>query len=127
VLTMRVFDGKATVMTALLPQITCLVGTRRTSSRMSRTTVKCHLHVEDEKNLRRAPWKLTFDLRERETLWTDENKARLVKTVARIELGLTSEEVDQRFWELTLLVPDIGTATKAAKCVIHRFSQRHLR
>ena len=55
-----------------------------------------------------APWSITFDLRERETLWTDENKARLVAIVAAEELRIPAEELDQALHSLMLLLPDLG-------------------
>ena len=48
-----------------------------------------------------------FDLRERETIWTDENKARLVKMAARDTLDISLEEVDRRLLEIRTFVPNI--------------------
>lgn len=55
-----------------------------------------------------APWSLTFDLRERETLWTEENQARLVRIVTGYQLNLSTEEVEQRLKELGALLPQLA-------------------
>eukprot|EP00210_Caulerpa_lentillifera_P000689 g666.t1 len=54
-----------------------------------------------------APWSLTFDLRERETIWTDQNKARLVQLIASDQLGISRSDLEQRVEELNILIPDI--------------------
>lgn len=56
----------------------------------------------------RAPWTLTFDLRERETIWTDENKGRLVKIIASNQLNINHDELDARLQELDTVIPDLG-------------------
>ncbi|CAD7695303.1 unnamed protein product [Ostreobium quekettii] len=58
---------------------------------------------------------MTFDLRERDTLWTDENKARLVKLVASNQLKLSQEELELRLHELVSLVPDLGSKVHMLK------------
>eukprot|EP00775_Hariotina_reticulata_P005263 gene5263-5498_t len=55
-----------------------------------------------------APWSLTFDLRERETDWTEANKARLVAIVAAQQLSLPTSEMEQRLDDLMLLLPDLA-------------------
>ncbi|PSC71746.1 ATP-dependent zinc metalloprotease FTSH mitochondrial [Micractinium conductrix] len=55
-----------------------------------------------------APWSLTFDLRERETLWTEENQARLVRIVAGYQLDMQIEEVEARLHELGALLPGLA-------------------
>jgi len=64
-----------------------------------------------------APWQLTFDLRERETAWSDENKARLVAIVSARDLGCTHEQLDAALSSLILLLPDLGEgAPRPAGC-----------
>ncbi|KAL4857589.1 hypothetical protein ACK3TF_002438 [Chlorella vulgaris] len=58
-----------------------------------------------------APWTLTFDLRERETLWTEENQARLVRIVASHQLKCDVAEVERRLDSLAALLPHV-----AARC-----------
>jgi hypothetical protein len=43
-----------------------------------------------------APWALTFDLRERETEWTEANQARLVALTAAQELGVPFDVMEVR-------------------------------
>lgn len=59
--------------------------------------------------IRRAPWVMTFDLRERETIWTEENKARLVRIVASHQLDMELSEVEERLEALNTLLPGIST------------------
>ncbi len=54
------------------------------------------------------PWSLTFDLRERETLWTDENKERLLRLAASYELGIGQEETQLRLMTLLVLLPGLA-------------------
>lgn len=56
-----------------------------------------------------APWSLMFDLRERDTEWSDANKARLVGITAAAELGLPWPEMQSRLDALAVLMPDIGS------------------
>jgi len=56
-----------------------------------------------------APWAMTFDLRERETEWTEANQARLVALTAAQQLGMPFNEMEERLDRLALLLPDIGT------------------
>ncbi|GAB4820354.1 hypothetical protein N2152v2_007400 [Parachlorella kessleri] len=60
---------------------------------------------DGEKQL--APWTLTFDLRERETIWTQENQARLVRIVASYELNLDVQEVEYRLHLLSTILPGL--------------------
>lgn len=55
-----------------------------------------------------APWTLTFDLKERDTQWTEENQARLVRIVAGYQLNLATEEVERRLDELSVLLPQVA-------------------
>ena len=55
-----------------------------------------------------APWAMTFDLRERETEWTEANQARLVGFAAAQELGVPWAEMQARLDALAALLPDIG-------------------
>ncbi|KAI8473756.1 MAG: hypothetical protein J3K34DRAFT_164915 [Monoraphidium minutum] len=55
-----------------------------------------------------APWNLTFDLRERETEWTEANQARLVALTAAQELGLPFPAMEARLDALAGLLPDVG-------------------
>lgn len=57
---------------------------------------------------REPPWAMTFDLRERETEWTDENKARLVTLFASQELDTDLESMQRRMHDLVQIVPDFG-------------------
>ncbi|PRW21043.1 ATP-dependent zinc metalloprotease FTSH mitochondrial [Chlorella sorokiniana] len=50
-----------------------------------------------------------WDLKERETLWSQENQARLVRIVAGYQLDLDVEEVEQRLAELQVLLPQLAT------------------
>lgn len=52
-------------------------------------------------------WTLLFDLREKETYWTDENKARLIKIIAKDRLHVSIEELQGRFFSLLNLIPDL--------------------
>ena len=56
------------------------------------------------------PWAITFDLRERNTLWTDENQARLVKVFVGEVLCEDGEVVEARLQQLCHLLPDLGSA-----------------
>mmetsp|Transcript_6001 Transcript_6001/g.15472 ORF Transcript_6001/g.15472 Transcript_6001/m.15472 type:complete len:261 (+) Transcript_6001:168-950(+) len=56
-----------------------------------------------------APWSLLFDLRERETEWSDGNQARLVVAFAAQELGVAEEEVRRKLGELAVLMPDLSS------------------
>eukprot|EP01025_Chloroclados_australasicus_P047425 TRINITY_DN5306_c0_g1_i2.p2 TRINITY_DN5306_c0_g1~~TRINITY_DN5306_c0_g1_i2.p2 ORF type:complete len:243 (-),score=38.61 TRINITY_DN5306_c0_g1_i2:360-1088(-) len=62
-----------------------------------------------------APWVITFDLRERETEWTPENQARLVKQFASMELHISNEELQQRIYLLQTLLPDLGSKVSTMK------------
>ncbi|KAL3145878.1 hypothetical protein ABBQ38_015248 [Trebouxia sp. C0009 RCD-2024] len=64
---------------------------------------------------RPPPWVLTFDIRERETEWTDENKARLVSLFAGQELGCGVEGVQRRMQDLVQVVPDLGKKVHTMK------------
>ncbi|BDA50590.1 hypothetical protein COCOBI_16-2660 [Coccomyxa sp. Obi] len=64
---------------------------------------------------RPIPWTLTFDLRERETIWTDENKARLVQIFAARKLGMDEHMVSYRLRQLTLLLPDLSERVSSMK------------
>lgn len=55
-----------------------------------------------------APWSLTFDLRERETEWTEENKARLIALVAAQQLSLPMAEMEARLEALMVMLPDLA-------------------
>lgn len=57
---------------------------------------------------REPPWAMTFDLRERETEWTQENKARLVTLFASHELGCDIEGVQERMQDLVQVLPDLS-------------------
>ncbi|DBB03641.1 hypothetical protein WJX82_008762 [Trebouxia sp. C0006] len=57
---------------------------------------------------REPPWAMTFDLRERETEWTQENKARLVTLFASHELGCDIEGVRERMQDLVQVLPDLS-------------------
>ncbi|WIA20357.1 hypothetical protein OEZ85_006188 [Tetradesmus obliquus] len=60
-----------------------------------------------------APWSLTFDLRERDTEWSDANKCRLVALVAAQQLAIPMADMEQRLEALMLLLPDLaGTIFK---------------
>ena len=55
-----------------------------------------------------SPWDLVFDLRERETEWSDANQARLVKILAQSDMHLSLEELQQRYKDVLALLPDLG-------------------
>lgn len=52
---------------------------------------------------------MTFDIRERETEWTEANQARLVALAAAQELGIPFVEMEVLLDRLAALLPDIGT------------------
>ncbi|EIE20528.1 hypothetical protein COCSUDRAFT_48546 [Coccomyxa subellipsoidea C-169] len=64
---------------------------------------------------RPAPWTIIFDIRERETIWTDENKARLVQMFAAKELGMDKDMLSYRLRQLTLLLPDLSGRVASMK------------
>eukprot|EP01025_Chloroclados_australasicus_P000478 TRINITY_DN10246_c0_g2_i1.p2 TRINITY_DN10246_c0_g2~~TRINITY_DN10246_c0_g2_i1.p2 ORF type:complete len:305 (-),score=19.96 TRINITY_DN10246_c0_g2_i1:677-1531(-) len=53
------------------------------------------------------PWVLSWQLNERNTDWTEENKIRLMKVLAENELELSGEELDNRVQQLVDIVPGI--------------------
>eukprot|EP00892_Ulva_mutabilis_P000923 jgi/Ulvmu1/10831/UM007_0005.1 len=59
------------------------------------------------RNSKQGPWNMLFDLRERETVWTDENKARLVKIVAKKALNIPLDELQFRLDLLLAIIPDL--------------------
>ncbi|KAK9917180.1 hypothetical protein WJX75_001602 [Coccomyxa subellipsoidea] len=52
---------------------------------------------------------------ERETIWTDENKARLVQLFAAKELGMDKDMLSYRLRQLTLLLPDLSGRVASMK------------
>ncbi|CAL8464994.1 g4529 [Coccomyxa elongata] len=64
---------------------------------------------------RPIPWTLTFDLRERDTIWTDQNKARLVQIFAARKLGMDEHMLSYRLRQLTLLLPDLSERVSSMK------------
>lgn len=53
--------------------------------------------------------------RERETLWTEENQARLVRIVAGYELNLEQAEVEQRLAQLLAILPGLGVYARSTR------------
>ncbi|KAK9823776.1 hypothetical protein WJX72_005419 [[Myrmecia] bisecta] len=56
----------------------------------------------------RPHWAMIFDLRERETEWTEAHKHRLVRLIASQDLGEDLEVLDRRLRDLITLIPDLG-------------------
>lgn len=54
------------------------------------------------------PWNFAYIHRERTSVWTDDNKARLIKLIASNSLAIPLRELEYRVFELTLLVPDLA-------------------
>eukprot|EP00877_Chromochloris_zofingiensis_P011719 jgi/Chrzof1/6800/Cz19g10070.t1 len=68
---------------------------------------RCSTEVRNA-DVRQAPWNLTFDLRERETEWTEANKARLIAIIAAQQLDISMSDMEQRLDSLMLLLPDLA-------------------
>eukprot|EP00878_Enallax_costatus_P007271 GHUV01007617.1.p1 GENE.GHUV01007617.1~~GHUV01007617.1.p1 ORF type:complete len:336 (+),score=49.15 GHUV01007617.1:280-1287(+) len=56
-----------------------------------------------------SPWAVGWQMRERNILWNDELKLRVVKHIASQELGIEDEELDSRLQTLCILVPDYAS------------------
>uniref|UniRef100_A0A061RH13 Uncharacterized protein n=1 Tax=Tetraselmis sp. GSL018 TaxID=582737 RepID=A0A061RH13_9CHLO len=82
------------------------------TSNFAKTTRMTQISAEGSRNkdglLGDAPWNLFFDLRERETEWSEGNQERLVVAFAAEELEISPAEVTRRLQELTVLLPDIS-------------------
>lgn len=84
-------------------------GCRYVSRCQKRVTSCSAVHDTESKPLSQTPWTITFDLRERETLWTEENQARLVRIVASHELAMDVDEVERRLLQLLTILPSLSS------------------
>lgn len=64
------------------------------------------LSEERQQAYRDAPWSRTFHLNERNLVWTDDFKERLLKKVAAEELDVSQAELESRLLVLQTLMPD---------------------
>ena len=64
------------------------------------------LSSDTQRRYREAPWVRTFHLNERNLVWSDEFKKRLLKKVAAEELDMTEDEVEGKLGVLQTLMPD---------------------
>eukprot|EP00878_Enallax_costatus_P027132 GHUV01029183.1.p1 GENE.GHUV01029183.1~~GHUV01029183.1.p1 ORF type:complete len:231 (+),score=57.23 GHUV01029183.1:271-963(+) len=55
-----------------------------------------------------APWSVGWQMSERNIMWDDELKLRLIKRVASQELKITEAELEERIQQLTNLLPDLA-------------------
>jgi hypothetical protein len=55
-----------------------------------------------------APWSVGWQVNERNIMWSDDLKTRLVKRVASQELHITEEELEQRLQQVFNLLPDLA-------------------
>ncbi|GMH35071.1 hypothetical protein BSKO_02939 [Bryopsis sp. KO-2023] len=79
---------------------------------------KSSTEEKSQKETFQPPWAFTFDLRERETIWTDANQGRLVKGIAREQLDIDNEELERRLQKLLVLVPDLGPKIHTIKVAL---------
>lgn len=85
----------------------------RAIARRQHTAPLC-IHSLPENEPAAAPWAITFDLRERETIWTEENKVRLIKQIAAERLEVDVDELETRLATLLLLVPGLQVGFEAS-------------
>ena len=64
------------------------------------------LSSDTQRRYREAPWARTFHLNERNLVWSDDFKRRLLKKVAAEELDVTEDEVEGKLGVLRTLMPD---------------------
>ena len=64
------------------------------------------LSEEMQRSYREAPWSRTFHLNERNLVWSDEFKERLLTRIAAEELNLSQTEMESRLLVLQTLMPD---------------------
>lgn len=55
-----------------------------------------------------APWAVGWQMNERNIMWSDELKLRLIKRVASQELHITEEELEERLQQVFNLLPDLA-------------------
>ncbi len=97
-----------------------------------RNTLICHASADNSsQNQPQNPWQFSYIQRERNSIWTDDNKvrnatttenesrivhqpqprhpkARLIKLIASNQLSISIRELEYRLFELSLLVPDLA-------------------
>lgn len=54
-----------------------------------------------------SPWQVGWQMNERNLVWDDDLKVRLIKRIASDELGISEEEMDWRLKQLTALLPGL--------------------
>jgi hypothetical protein len=55
-----------------------------------------------------APWSVGWQMNERNIMWSDDLKMRLIKRIASQELHITEEELEQRLQQVFNLLPDLA-------------------